>query len=378
MAAALNRGARLTDLRELLQLTQNELAQAADVPQSTISAVEKGDRELTPAMVNAVCAGVRVPLTFFDFPAVRVDPAAVHFRKMSSAGVKSTKSALRYFEELQRITNLLMEEWSGKRTELKPVTGHIDGADIEEIAVEVRDELGISQDQPVKHVMRAVERSGIAVAPLVRLGMDHPAFDGHSGMSRARSESALVMFAPSTAGDRQRFTVAHELGHLKLHFARTVDDERTREKEAHRFAGALLYPRHVAKRDISESLSLNGYARIKARWGIAIQALIQRGRDLRLISTDRHRSLMIQVSSRGWRKNEPVEVGVEHPILLWRLLSSKYGDAPYMAASHDFGIAPELLELWIPNRAAKRGPTGDVVPLFSTGQRSTRNPRQRH
>jgi Zn-dependent peptidase ImmA (M78 family) len=255
---------------------------------------------------------------------------------------------------------------------MEPVASHITGADIEKIAEEARDELGVPRHEPIKHVMRAAERAGTAVAPFVRLGSDHPAFDGHSGMSRLTFTSALVMYTPHTAGDRQRFTVAHELGHLKLHVARRVDDERTREKEAHRFAGAFLYPQEVAEHDISESLSLNGYARIKVRWGVAIQALIQRGRDLRLISPERHRSLMIQVSSRGWRKNEPVEVGVEHPILLWRMLSSAYGDAPYMAASHDFGIAPELLEVWIPNRAsAKRQRAGDVVSLFSDDRTHT-------
>lgn len=366
MPAASSHGARLTDLRELLQLTQKELAQAAGIPQSTISAVEKGNRELTPAMVNMVCAAVRIPLSFFNFPATAVDPTGVHFRKASGGGVKATKSALRYFEELQRITSCLMEESRRTPIQLRSVTGQLAGTDIEDIAAETRDELGIPRNQPVKHVMRSAERAGTAVAPLVRLGTDHPAFDGHSGMSRANAKSALIMYTPNIAGDRQRFTVAHELGHLKLHVARVILDERTREKEAHRFAGAFIYPRETAERDISESLSLNGYARIKAQWGISIQALIQRGRDLQLISTDRHRSLMIQVSSRGWRKNEPVEVGVEHPILLWRLLSSTYGDAPYMAASYDFGISPELLELWIPNRAVRRQERGgDVVRLFS-------------
>jgi Zn-dependent peptidase ImmA (M78 family)/transcriptional regulator with XRE-family HTH domain len=364
VAAAPNQGARLTDLRELLQLTQKELAQKADVPQSTISAVENGDRVLSPAMVAAVCSAVRMPLSFFESPPSPVDPAAVHFRKTAGAGVKATKSALRFFEELQRITSRLMEDSHGGPVKLPPTKGDVSGMDIEEIAAEVREELGIKPDQPITHVMRSAERAGAAVAPLVRLGMDHPAFDGHSGMSRSVSNSTLIMYTPTTAGDRQRFTVAHEIGHLKLHLLRTVSDEKIREKEAHRFAGAFLYPRHFAERDISESLSLNGYARIKARWGIAMQALIQRGRDLRMISPDRHRSLMIQISSRGWRKNEPVEVGIEHPILLWRLLSSKYGDSPYMAASYDFGIAPEILELWIPNRAAKSESDAQVVPLF--------------
>ena len=233
-----------------------------------------------------------------------------------------------------------------KTIRLEAVSGHITGGDIEDIATTTRDELGIPAS--THHARHARHRTcRVAVAPLVRLGADHPRLTGIRYV-RATAKSALVMYTPTTAGDRQRFTIAHELGHLKLHRYRHVDDERSREKEEHRFAGAFLYPREVAEVDISKSLSLNGYARIKARWGIAIQALIQRGRDLRLISPDRHRSLMIQVLSRGWRKHEPVEVGIEEPLLLWRVLSSIYGEAPYMAASYDFGIHPERLELWIP------------------------------
>lgn len=364
MAGLPNPGARLTDLRELLELTQTELAKRSGIPQSTISEIERGDRELSMSSIVAICGAVRMPLSFFDFPAAPVDPSDVHFRKLSGAGVKATRSALRHFQELQRITGMLVQDSDREAMALAPVTGNLSGNDIEFIASETRNELGVPRDRPIKHVMRSVERGGAAVAPLVRVGAQHPAFDGHSGMSRRDPQSALIMYTPMKAGDRQRFTVAHELGHLKLHGHRTVHDERVREKEAHRFAGAFLYPRQVAEADISESLSLNGYARIKASWGIAIQALIQRGRDLGLISTDRQRSLMIQISSRGWRKQEPVEVGIEQPILLWRMLSSTYGHSPYMAASNRFGIDPERLELWIPNRAATGPGKGDVVQLF--------------
>lgn len=363
VAVVPNAGARLSDLRELLELTQTELAEKAGVPQSTISKVERGDRELSAALVVSICGAVRMPLSFFKFPSSSVDPTAVHYRKTAGAGKKATRAALRNFAELQRITDSLMESSGRKPIALAPVDVEVADSDIEEIAAATRLELGVLGNEPVKHVMRAVERVGAAVAPLVRFGADHPAFDGHSGMSRATSRSGLVMYTPTSAGDRQRFTVAHELGHLKLHRHRVVSDERKREREAHRFAGAFLYPREVAEGDISESLSLNGYARIKARWGIAIQALIQRGRDLGLISPGRHRSLMIQVSSRGWRKHEPVEVGVEHPILLWRMLSSEYGASPYMAASREFGIDPERLELWIPDRARPKPAGADVIPL---------------
>lgn len=365
MVAARSEGARLTDLRELLQLTQKELASQTGIAQSAISAIERGDRELVPAMRAAVCAATRMPLSFFDFPAAPTDRAAVHFRKTAGASAKATKAALRYFEELQRISGTLAQRLGKQRFSLSAVPAFITGWDIETIAAETRDELGVERDRPVTHVIRAIERAGAAIAPLTRPGAQPLAFDGHSGMSRTTAEAALIMYTPNTAGDRQRFTVAHELGHLKLHSSRDPGDESTREKEAHRFAGAFLYPREAAERDISESLSLNGYARIKARWGVSIQALISRGRDLQLISPGRQRSLMIQVSSRGWRKSEPVDVGVEQPMLLWRMLSDLHGENPYMTASHQFGIDPERLELWIPNRASTHGGAGAVVPLFS-------------
>lgn len=363
--AAPSDGARLTDLRELLQLTQTDLANRSGIAQSAISSVEKGNRDLSPTMLATICAAVRMPLSFFDSPSVQIDRAAVHFRKTAGARAKDTKAALRCFGELQRITDRLVADVGKPTIALRSISEHITTSDIESAAAEARRELGIAPGKPVRHVMRSIERAGISVAPLARLGVGHPAFDGHSGMSRTTPTSALVMYSPDAAGDRQRFTIAHELGHLKLHRHRDAGGESTRESEAHRFAGAFLYPRECAESDISETLSLNGYARIKSGWGVSIQALIRRGRDLRLISADRYRSLMIQVSSRGWRKSEPVDVGVERPMLLWRMLSTKYGTSPYMAASHDFGIDPERLELWIPNRGSSQPEGGgQVVPLF--------------
>src|SRR3546814_5162466 len=47
-------------------------------------------------------------------------------------------------------------------------------------------------------------------------------------------------------GDRQRFTVAHELGHILLHSTcpppESSEHARTIEKQAHRFAAAFLLP----------------------------------------------------------------------------------------------------------------------------------------
>ena len=73
------------------------------------------------------------------------------------------------------------------------------------------------------------------------------------------------------------------------------------EGEANRFAAALLVPKDRAETDISERLSLMGFARLKATWGVSIQTLIMRGSTLGLIGEVRKRSLFVQLSQQGWR-----------------------------------------------------------------------------
>ena len=65
----------------------------------------------------------------------------------------------------------------------------------------------------------------------------------------------------------------------------------------------------MIRQRVTENLLLHGYMRIKADYGISIAAIIRRAKDLGVITAARYRSLSIQISSQGWRLNEPVEVG---------------------------------------------------------------------
>jgi Zn-dependent peptidase ImmA (M78 family) len=56
------------------------------------------------------------------------------------------------------------------------------------------------------------------------------------------------------ARTRQRFTIAHELGHLVLHAEGTDKDS---EREADQFAGALLIPRAMLRDAVAETPDLN-------------------------------------------------------------------------------------------------------------------------
>ncbi len=80
-----------------------------------------------------------------------------------------------------------------------------------------------------------------------------------SGMLIRKDGYALIGVSSSEAFVRQRFTIAHELGHFFLHpqkdaFVDYRDNKRDvmrtpREKQANMFAAALLMPRDILRKD---------------------------------------------------------------------------------------------------------------------------------
>lgn len=108
--------------------------------------------------------------------------------------------------------------------------------EIERAAEECRKHLELGRDLPVKNLTRAVERAGVVVTRFEGCSTKIDAF------SRAGSRSVIILNTEKDAPARSRFDLAHELGHLVMHGGRTTGDPDT-EKEADRFASALLLPR---------------------------------------------------------------------------------------------------------------------------------------
>jgi Zn-dependent peptidase ImmA (M78 family) len=87
------------------------------------------------------------------------------------------------------------------------------------------------------------------------------------------------------------------------------------EEQADQFASELLMPAKAIRAELS-NLDMPALARLKARWGVSMAALIRRARDLGAISDYRYKELNIELSKAGWRSREPVEVSPERPRLL--------------------------------------------------------------
>lgn len=237
-----------------------------------------------------------------------------------------------------------------------------DDDDIEEAAMELRHFAQIDSDAVVANALRAAERLGCVVLPLEsELGK-------HLGMSVRADGIPIVSVAKhGIPGDRQRFTVAHELGHLMLHASvpppRDAREAADLERQAHRFASAFLVPRDAFHDTLSQMggrVTLRTLAEAKAIWGVAIKALVTRCQTMSVISPDHARSLYKQISSREWTKQEPVEVPLESAQWFGRVMTRKakmddLGRATKKLAESIGGNADDLLSFadWTPPREAE-------------------------
>ena len=100
--------------------------------------------------------------------------------------------------------------------------------------------------------------------------------------------------------DRDRFTKAHELGHILMHKFPSPDAE----KEANLFASELLMPEKDVTYDL-KNLSFYSLPNLKRKWKVSMAALIYRAKELKLINESREKSLWAQMSRAHYRQMEP-------------------------------------------------------------------------
>lgn len=349
-------GARIRLLRLATGLGQTELARRAGVKQQgLISRIENGRTNLTGDLLEALAAALDCKPSYLTEPIDTVPPTRPWLRAYADAPKRDVD---------QQISDCAIVVDVVERLGLRTLPDNVpvfdgdleDDEAIEHFALEVRQAAGIEDGSVVGNVIRAAERLGCIVLPMRgELGR-------HLGLSiYANLQPMICTSRPSDnpdhriPGDRQRFTVAHELGHLGLHRElrppRDATEARRIEKQAHRFAGSFLIPGDPLLeeiRDLGGRVTLKSLAEIKGRWGIAIKALVVRCRQLNIISDDHARSLYKQISSRGWNKGEPVHVGHEQAIWLTKAIDKALGPVsdPLGMAAQSAGIGRTHLDRW--------------------------------
>lgn len=340
-------GQRLTTLRQIYGLTQGDLAVRLGVTQSFLSHIARGARPMPDSLVVDASREFGLPVSFFTVQQTPAEMGPVTFRKNSRASARDEGRVVALYDEAARVFRAVSEE-SGYHASDLPDPADYD-YDAELVAEAMRSAAGLGPEDPVLNATRALERFGIGVVDNVDHLSDQTR--GHTAVSRPSHYNSrpLVALVADVPGAIKRLTLLHEAGHLIFDrdLAGPVSGTRSpEEKRAYKFAGAYLLPERVVRQRVSETLNLHGYLPIKAEYGVSVGAIIMRARDLGVISADRARSLQIQLSSQGWRTNEPVPVADEKPVLLRQALRKVYGKQATAKAAHNLGTAPDWINAW--------------------------------
>lgn len=105
--------------------------------------------------------------------------------------------------------------------------------------------------------------------------------------------------------DRYRFNALHELGHLFLDIGHL--NHRKQESLCHHFAGALLLDKLAVEAELGlkrKKVSLQELASLKRQYGISIQAIATRLRELEIMSEGAYRDFYRFINSNNLRKDE--------------------------------------------------------------------------
>ncbi|PKU96174.1 ImmA/IrrE family metallo-endopeptidase [Bifidobacterium pseudolongum] len=310
--------------------TQKELAMRAEIAPARITNLKTGRHPFTEQIAERISFITGFPITFYMMSGEQFPVDQLTFRKQAGMRKIPLNQVVGEFTLLsESVTTLAgmasgITDWNWIDMISPRSTPRL--TDVERIAQDVRTCWNVSEHGPIRNMTRSLERGGIITAPLMTPVHDAKG-DGITRPGATGAEPIIAYLPGEKTGDRLRFTLAHELGHLILHRHRIPTTRQLAEQEANIFAGALLFPREDALASIRPDTTLDEYAYMKGGWGISIAALIMRSANLGIISAERKRSLNIQRSNRGWRIHEPVHVPVEQPILLKQMVAAAFGDS---------------------------------------------------
>ncbi len=322
-------------------ISQVQLATALELSRAQISKIETGRMVPDDDFVARLAVLLRFKPSFFLRTAsLRPSPANFH-RKRKKLTATEWERILAQAEILRLSIGSLLKSVDMQAS--KKAAPEIDpdqyAGKIAPIAAAVRQTWMLPRG-PIADVAKAMEDAGILIVPF---DFGTELIDGFCQPAIDAMPPLVFLNSRIKAKDRIRFSLAHELGHIVMHRIPSP----TMEDEANVFAAAFLMP----EEDITHQfhgLSLEKVMMLKMHWKTSMQAIIRRARDLNRMSDRGYKYYQIQISKRGWRSAEPIEISntIENPRLLNRLFSTHTDQLGYSVGelADMFGLHIEDME----------------------------------
>ncbi|MHB8995210.1 MAG: helix-turn-helix domain-containing protein [Armatimonadota bacterium] len=299
-------GERIKQARIAAGLSLRELAERIGLSAMAISKYEHGQMSPGSDVLIRLGNAVGVKVGYFHRP-LQVEVHCPAYRKHSRVTKKAQgmiEGRIKEFLERYLAAEDVFEpdrmpvfEWP------ESCSGTLHGVEeAEQWAEGLREDWGLGHD-PISNLCETLEDHGVKV---ILLGDVDEKFDGYSCWANEEIPVVACRMGDDLPGDRQRFTLAHELGHLLLeeHVADGVDVE----KACHRFAGAFLVPRAAVEQEVGKcrgQIQFKEMHSLKHKWGLSMGAWFHRLADLDVISSNQYSLVARRFRANGWHKREP-------------------------------------------------------------------------
>ena len=276
---------RIKSARNLAGFSLRELSDQMNgvVSHNAIKKYEMGLMMPDSKVLLALADALNVKTDYFFRP-YDVSIENIEFRKKNNLLVKEANSikekvtdSISNYIELEEFLNLT----SIFINPLKDI--HISTSEDVEGAVNTLLDTWKSGINALPNVVELLEDKEIKVIEID----DNENFDGLSGW--ANNNIPVIVINKNFPVERKRLTALHELAHLLLVFNDNID-QKQKEKYCHRFAGAMLMPKDTFIQEVGASrkdISIAELITIKESYGISMQAIMARAKDLGIITDER-------------------------------------------------------------------------------------------
>jgi Zn-dependent peptidase ImmA (M78 family)/transcriptional regulator with XRE-family HTH domain len=321
---------RLERARKAAGLSMKALADEIDLSANSIKKYEHGTAMPSSTNLLKLAKALSVRTEYFFRP-TKVEISGVEYRKRANTAQKVLDringDVLDQAERWQELLEFYPDP-------VKPIPefslpenlpNRLDGLEqVELLAVQMRQawDLGLN---PIHDMIDTMESKGIMI-----ITTDVETDKKFDGLAGKIDNTPVVVISTSQSGDRQRFTLAHELGHLVVHGR--LSEELDEEKVCNAFAGAFLLPAQTLIEHLGEkrrNIEPRELLMLKHEYGISMLAALYRAGQCGIITPATQKSLFMLFSKNGWRTQEP---GKEYPHestflykqLVYRALGEEY------------------------------------------------------
>ena len=362
-------GQRLKDALQFRGMRMTELAKQIDISKQSLSLYVNGENNPPYENVVKIAKALDFPFEFFmteDLCTTATDNT--YFRSQASASKLMQNSQKMKLEYVAKVYEVLLNYVDFPERNLPPVFFH--GADnlldadsedvlkqIEFIANTVRKHWEIGMG-PIDNMQYLLESNGIIVTGFRNVDEKIDAFSQRINVQNHGTVFVVALAIGEKPDVRLRFDMAHELGHILMHNWDDSNDTLSKEefnaleKQANMLASALLLPRETFGKDVAPyATNVEFYRSLRKKWGVSMQAMMYRARQLGLITANQFQYMMRTVSAKGWRTREPGDTPGKLNSTIFQGAVDVLFDGDYLTAKemmqafHEYGIYLEQKDL---------------------------------